>query len=240
MTYSDTTNLSGVVQTIERQTDLGQGYFSGDASRLKEITAMINEENHRIWAFIFLSSGNWQYDDGNYTNLPSGASDLVSGTAKYALPSEALTVQRIEVKDANGSFYQLTPITKEMINGEAVDEFMKEDGQPSFYRLVNGTAEIFPAPNYSSTGGFKVYFDRGSVDFVTSDTTKTPGFASEFHGWLPLKTSITWLEIKQPQSPTLAGFRLKDQKYELDVKKFYGLRFKDLKPRISRAYQSFN
>lgn len=238
MVYSDTTNLNGVIQTVERLADLGQTYFSGDATRLKEITAMINNENHRIWAFIFNSTGNWQYDDGNYTNLPQSASDLVSGTGKYALPTEALTIIGVNCKDTNGEWYPLTPLTNKAIDNQ-VDGFLDDNGTPEYYKVVNGTVQVFPAPNYNSTGGFKVLFDRDSVDFTTSDTTKTPGFASPYHEWLPLKTTITWLEIKQPQSPSLAAYRLKDQKFEIDVKKFYSARFKDYKPHISRERISY-
>jgi len=239
MTFSDTTNLSGIIQTIERLTDLGQTYISGDSSRLKEMTATINRINHRVWHTIFMSNGNWQYDDGNYTDIPSATTDLVSGTASYALPSDALTVQRIEAKDSTGLWSVLTPITKELLNGIAVDEFAKTDGSLMYYRLVNGTIELFPASNYASTGGLKVYFDRDSVDFATSDTTKTPGFASPYHEILPIKASIEWLKVKQPNSPTLPLLLQDDLKLEDSIKKFYGKRFKDYKPRISRARQSF-
>ena len=80
---------------------------------------------------------------------------------------------------------------------------MDTPSQPMYYRLVNGTAQIYPAPNYTKTAGIKVLFDRDSVDFVTTDTTKTPGFASPYHEILPIGVSIEWLKIKQPQSPTL-------------------------------------
>lgn len=238
MVFSNTTTLAGIIQEIERMTDVGQTYISGTTARLAEMTATINRVNHRVWHTIFMSTGNWQYDDGNQTDLPRATTDLVSATATYAIPSTALTIQRIEVKDSTGLFYKLTPITKEEIPG-AIDEFRKTDGQPNFYRILNGTIELFPASNYNSTTGIKVYFDRDSVDFVVGDTTKTPGFASPYHEILPVKASIEWLKVKQPTSPTLALLLQDDLKLEDSIKKFYAKRFKNFIPRISRVRETF-
>lgn len=237
MVFSDTTNLSGLIQTYERLTDQGQATVSGDATKLKEVTATINRINHRVWHLIFTSTGNWQYDDGGFTDLPQATTNLTSGTSLYALPPEALTVHKLEIKDSSGNWLELTPLTKEQIG--AVDEFLKTDGTPQYYRLVNGTIELFSAPNYSSTGGIKVYFDRDSVDFATSDTTKTPGFASPYHEILPIMASIEWYKVKQPNSPTLVQLQQDQLRLEKSIKEFYGARFKALKPRITRQYNSY-
>lgn len=238
MVFSNTTTKAGIIQEIERLTDVGQTYISGDATRLAETTATINRVNHRVWHTIFMSTGNWQYDDGGYTDLPMATTNLVSGQSLYALPSDALTIQRLEVKDAAGLWVELTPITKEMIS-QGVDEFMKDNGPVQYYRLINNTVELFPAPNYASTGGLKAYFDRDSVDFATSDTTKTPGFASPYHEILPIKAAIEWYKVKQPQSPTLIQLQQDDLKLEKALKEFYGSRFKDYKPRIGRRKVSY-
>jgi hypothetical protein len=186
-----------------------------------------------------MANGSWQYDDGNYTDLPSATADLVSGTRKYALPSDALTIQRIEAKDISGLWTILTPFTKENVRGQALDEFLKDDGPLMHYRLVNGVIELYPASNYASTDGLKVYFDRDSVDFDYDDTTATPGFASPYHEILPIKASIEWLKVKQPQSPTLPILMQDDLKLENSIREFYGRRFKDKKPRIGRARVSW-
>jgi len=238
MVYSDTTNKKGVLQVFERKTDLGYGTVTGDTTKLAEATAIANEKNHEIWSIIHRATGNWQYDDSNYTDLPIATTNLVSGQARYALPDEALTVQRIEVKDSNGDWYKLQAITKEEI-GSGVDEYFDEAGTPRQYTLVNGTIELFPASNYNSANGLKVYYDRASSDFLTTDTTKTPGFCPVYHALLPIKMSIDWLQIKQPSSISLQ-YLLKDEaKLEKELIHFYGSRFKDKKPRIGRAYQSY-
>ena len=237
MVYNDVTNLSGVIQEVERLTDLGFGYISGDTSRMKEFTSMINQDSRRILSLIMNATSNWQYDDSNNTNLPSGTTDLLLGQSKYLLHPEALTVQRIEVAK-DGQWSKLKPITKEMVN-QGLDEFMSSNGTPSYYRLVNNTIELYPAPDYNENNALKVYFDRDVVDFITSDTTKTPGFASHLHQLLPLKTAIRWLKTKQPTSPSLSAYLLDEQRIEAELVKFYATRFKDLKPRVSRASMSY-
>ena len=239
MNYSNTTTKDGIIQTVEELCDLGDAYISGDTTRLRQFTARINRIAHRVWHTIFMANGNWQYDDGNYTDLPSVTTDIVSGQKSYALPSDALTVQRVEAKDTAGLWTVLTPFTKENVRGQAMDEFLKDDGPLMHYRLLNGVIELYPASNYASTDGLKVYFDRGAVEFEYDDTTATPGFASPYHEILPIKASIEWLKVKQPQSPTLPLLIQDDLKLEQSIKQFYAVRFKDYKPRIGRAKRNW-
>jgi len=238
MIYNDTTSYDGVIQTIEGFTDLGDGYISGDTTNLKKFTALVNRANKRIWFEIFKSTGNWIYDDNNNTNLPQAVTDLVSGQGKYALPSEALTVKRIEIKDSVGSWSVLTPIILEKINN-AVQEYRKDNGIPTQYRLVNNTYELFPAPNYALTGALKVYFDRSSIDFAYTDTTKSPGFASAFHEILPLLTSIMWLKQKNPTNQSLGVLAQDYEVMKVALIKYYSDRFKNYKPTISRAKECY-
>lgn len=236
MQFSDTTNKLGLIQACERYTNLGDASISGNTTLLKEFTAHINESNRKVWTLIFKSYGGWIYDDSNQTDLPQGATDLVSGTSVYALPSGALTVNRVEAKDSNGNFQKLDPITQEMLD-EGVAEFNENDGTPKYYRLIGDTAELFPAPSYNSTGGFKVFYDRGAVDFASTDTTKTPGFASAFHNALAVCASMEWAKVKQPASASLKNLFVDWQKYEMDITEFYQSRWRDLKPKVkSRAY----
>ena len=104
MNYSDTTNKDGIIQTIEELCDLGDTYISGDSTRLKQFTARINRVSSLVWHIIHKATGNWQYDDNNNTDLPFATTNLVLGQRRYTLPSDALTIQRIEIKDENGNW----------------------------------------------------------------------------------------------------------------------------------------
>lgn len=237
MVYSDATNLVGIIQEEERLTGLGYAAITGNATNLKEFTSLNNIESHKIWHTIFTSNGNWQYDDSNKTDLPSGATSLVSGTATYALPTDALTIKRIEVKDANDEWSVLQPITLEEIGAKG--EFLTTQGTPRFYRLVNSMIEVFPTPNYNSSGGIKPYFDRDCVEFATTDTTKTPGFASPYHSIIAYGGAMAWLKTHIPASPQLQWLAKDYEVLKMNIKEFYGKRFKDKKSRVGRIYSTY-
>lgn len=239
MKYSDTINLSGIIQLYEKLTDVGYAYISGDTERLKEATALANNKSSLIWHTIHNITGNWKYDDSNYDDLPFATTDLVLGQRRYALPSDALTVQRVEIKDESDDWYQLRPITKEQIKGEGIDDFLDDNGRPMYYSLVNGIIELYAPTDYDQDDSLKVYYDRGSVEFETSDTTATPGFASPYHEILPIMMAIDWYNVKQPTSPTLPRLEQQYLILERNIKEFYGKRFKDYKPKIGRARVSY-
>jgi hypothetical protein len=168
--------------------------------------------------------------------LPIATTNIVSGTGSYALP-DIVGIERVEVQDENDRWIKLEPISINMIP-DAVDEFQGE-GTPEFYSLINGVIKFYPEPNYSKDDALKVYYSRDVVDFLTTDTTKTPGFVSVFHQLLPLKTAIRWLKTKQANAMSLPAYIADEQRLELSLVKHYQTRFKDLKPKIRRARQSY-
>jgi hypothetical protein len=232
MQFSDTTNKLGIIQACERYTNLGDASISGVTALLKEFTAHANVTSSKIWSLIFNSYGGWIYDDSNQTNLPQAADNLVSGTKVYALPSEALVVNRLEVKDSNGTFVKVEPFTQEMVGDQGLSEFMKTNGTPQYYRLIGNTIELYPTPNYASTGGLKVYFDREAVAFASTDTTKTPGFTSAYHNAVAVGAAIEWMKVKQPASAVLKNLYMDWQGYEASIAEFYASRWRDLKPKV--------
>jgi hypothetical protein len=234
MQFSNTTNLSGIIQMCEKYTNKLYGDISGDATLLKEFTNNSNIALNKLWAKIFKATGAWEYDDHNQTDLPQATANLSNGTATYVLPEEALTLKRLEVKDSNGEWCVVEPIMRDEIP-EAINEFLDTDSTPRFYRMIGETIELFPAPDYDSTAGLKVYFDRGSVAFASTDTTAIPGFNSELHYLVPISASLEWLKVKSPTSSTTIQLE-KDWATGLqDLNKIYNLRFSDKTIKISRA-----
>jgi len=224
---------------MEKKTSLGYGSISGDTTLLKEFTTYANDAVSDIWSLIFSASGTWRWDDSKQTDLPQGVTDLVSGTYRYALPATALTVERIEIKDANGNWKKLDPISKE--KGSAALGYLEtQNGTPEGYFLNGDTIELLPVPNYASTGGLKVFFSRDAVDFAYDDTTEVPGFASPFHSMVGLGAAISWLEINQPNSPTLPLLIKNYDKASAQLEEFYSERYKDDNPvEITAKKQNF-
>lgn len=237
MQYSDTTNKDGILQECERYTAKGDAAISGDSFLIKQFTAMVNKHNRRVWHTIFESYGGWQYDDGNQTDLPAAADTLTADKTSYALPSDALTIRGIEIKDSNGVWTQLSPLTEEQIRErEPLGEFYKTSGIPEYYQVVGDTVRIFPAANWTQASSFKVFFDRGSVEFASTDTTETPGFVSEYHDILPIGASIDWLKVNRPNDSSLQWLQQDYNQILSDIKDFYTQRLLQLFPPRIAAY----
>lgn len=230
--YNDTANLQGIIQAEESYCQLGVAGISGNTNLLKEFCRNNNVSLSKIWTWIFFAYGGWQYDDSNQTNLPQAAQDLVSGTFKYALPTEALTIRGIEILDTGGIWNKLTPLTEEEIRDRKVSfgEFGKNSGFPRYYTVKGGTVILDAIPNFNSTKGFKVFFDRASVGFSYDATSVAPGFASEFHNAVAVGGSIEWLKVHKPDSTVLTMLVADWKQYEQDIKKFYVRRWKDMFP----------
>ena len=162
---------------------------------IKDFTRNANERMRRIWSAIFRSKSGWKWDDSNLTDLPQAYTDLVNSQTKYPLPDEALTVERIEIADSVGN-YTIVPILSQEEVDQAFPEFFKDDGIPMYARLLNGTIELYPAPNYAYTAGLRVYFSRDISEFATTDTTKTPGFASTFHYLVSVGAALDFAEAR--------------------------------------------
>lgn len=238
MVFSDTTTNLGIIQACEDYCGLGITGISGDANKLKEFTRYSNRASRKIWHWAFMSQGLWQYDDSNETDLPQGVADLVSGTSKYALPSDALTVRRVDIKNSDGVWDQLRQLTEKDIIG-GLEDYYEDDSTPYRYRLIGNTVELFPGPDYASTGGLKVFFDRDSSDFANSDTTKTPGFASPYHDLVAIGASLEWLKAKRPDSNTLGQLKEDWLRGEKEVIEFYSNRNKDNKTVIRTKKRAF-
>lgn len=222
MVYSDTTNKLGIVQTAETLCDVDFGDVSGNTNNLIRFTGFANQENREILTEIMKVYNGWQYDDGNNTDMPLAKADLVSGTKRYSLPSDALTVKKIDAYKSDGSSVELKQILLEDLD-VSLDEFETIDGVPKYYRLIGNVIELYPTPNYTTTSntGLALFFDREPVSFATSDTTKTPGFASIFHYLIPLGMAIKWLKIKQPASLSLANYKVEKEQLMEQLKDYY-------------------
>lgn len=204
-------------------------------AHLKQITRAVNEAMRIIWSWIFEAYGGWQYDDGNQSDLPSATAALVASQQKYTLPSEALTVRRVSVKDASGNWHDVDPITLEEITagGRAEEEYLDTPGSPIRYRLVAGILKLYPAPNYAQAASLRVQFDRGSVQFVSTDTTKSPGFISELHGAVPTGAALHIAGDKTLKNHDRIERRW--ERYEKSIKSTYKKRFVELNPETHRS-----
>lgn len=225
MQYNSHSDEQDIIHLINDLTGMDNNVYS-----LKAKTRDANTALRTIWTWIFDAYGGWAFDDSNNTlNFPSSTTSLVIGQRDYSLPSEALTIRGVEIKDTGGVWTSLLPLTEEQIrDNQAEKEFMKTSSKPIYYILYSNSIKIYPASDYAQSASLRVLYDRDMSIFTSTDTTKTPGFASLFHEAIAYGAGYFFSRYKTiPQKNDLA-VAWKD--YEIRIKKFYAERYQQLFP----------
>lgn len=225
MQFSDTTYKQGIIEDIDFWVNTNTTtYPTADKTR------NVNRWLDVVVSDILGADGRWQWDDSNHTDTPIGTTNLVSGQQQYSFSSEWLRVTRVEVKNSAGDWILLNPIDQNDIQ-VATAEFYDVNATPIFYDVIGENIFLYPASNYNSTGGVKVFFQRKPDYFTASDTTQEPGFAAPFHRILSKGAAYDFAIKKSlPQAKSLVKdiTNMRDE-----LKKFYGQRPKFERPRIT-------
>ncbi len=189
--FNDTSSAkNGLIQVCEFEIFGEQDYgkISDNANLLATFTRGINDGLNRVASIILQSDNRWQWDDTNSTDYPIATADLVTTAGSeqqdYTLAVSHLKILRVEVKDAVDNWKLLTPIDQADITDQALTEFLKTPGMPQYYDKTANSVFLYPKPSaqaVTATAGLKVYCQRPPSYFVTTDTTKTPGFNQLYH-----------------------------------------------------------
>lgn len=215
MQFSDTSNNTGIVQEID---DICQS--DANSYPLKAKARRANAALDRFFTLAFQADGRWSFDDLNQTTAPLESINLVSGTEKYALDtfsSEIINVLRVEILDSDGNGRTLERFNPSAISWESLTQFNSVAGQPEQYNLFGKYIYLYPKPDYNSTNGLSLYFERNKSAFVYTDTTKAPGIPSLFHMYICRLASLPYLiEFQKPQKNDVAQQVEMDEKAILD------------------------
>ena len=180
MIFSNSADKTGIVEDIDFLVNTDSTSYP-----IAQKTRNINRRYDEVVSMILQADGRWKWDDTNNTSQPTTSINMTSETTAVAIPDTTyLTINRVEVKDVNGNFYKLTPFNEREIVNQAMTEFLKTPGRPLYYEKVGGYLNLYPKPssaNVTLTSGLKIYFQRDASYFLTTDTTKVPGFAAPFH-----------------------------------------------------------
>src|ERR1039458_157078 len=185
--FSDTINNTGLIQSCEMKLfgDDGLGQISGNPTRLSIFTARINCAYDDFVKLAISADGTWQWDDSNYTDYPTATTPLVANQRDYTFAVSMMEIQKVAILNAqNGVWIVIKPIdlTSQMAR-PYIENNINNVGVPFFYDLSGNSIILQPRPNYSASidsggfvGGLKVFYKRGANYFVSTDTTKCPGF----------------------------------------------------------------
>lgn len=235
MQFSDTTNKLGLVEDVDFLCDTDStSYPTADKTR------HINHWYHLTSVKIWRASGTWEFDDSNKTDLPIATTTMVASQNDYALPSTALKVLGVEVKDSGGNWARIKPIDNSELRSTITD-FEKNDGLPQYYDIIGNSIFLYPAPTSTDTtltNGLKIYLARTVDNFAASDTTKTPGFAEDFHRLLSYGAAYDFLLKRDTQKAD----RIRQEMTMMDneLLAYYGARHTDNRVRIKPRRESYN
>ena len=226
---SDGTSL---VEDVRWRTDTDTSSFP-----VADITRLMNRWYHKVAIRIWKSSKDFEFDDSNATDLPIATTTLVDGQQDYSLPTTALAINRIEVKDSAGNWVKLSPIDQFSLPNIALEEYMKSDGLPQHYDLIGNSVFLYPKPDSGSvilSGGLKIYLSSEVSEFVSTDTTKEPGFAEPFHGTLSMGVSYDYL-MKNGELQKGQTTRQETEQLMQEMEDFYAGRHADSPLRLKSS-----
>ena len=206
---------------------------------LVDITRRFNGALDDYFSWAFEADARWTFDDLNQTSPPLQSINLVSGTQSYALDtftSEILNVLRVEALDNTGNKILLKPFEDSQIGDQALTNFMSSNSTPEYYRKFGKFIYLYPAPNYNSTNGLSLYFERPASRMASTDTTKVPGVPSTHHMALCRMAALPFLiEKNLPQTPSV-GTQVAQDKEIIAV--HFSRRDKDVPSKISPMYRN--
>jgi len=136
-------------------------------------------------------------------------------------------VRRFRVKDSNGEWKTLTP----KLRREMTDAELEDTGTPDTYFKIDNAFFPRPIPDYGSTLGIEVEFQRGANHFSSTDTTTTPGFASIFHPFLSVGAALRYA-VANGMTEKISTLSADKEKIKVLMRAHYQLRSADEKPKM--------
>lgn len=213
LVFSDTSTKQGLVQEYEREIGLAYGDVSGNPDLLDEFVAQSNQAVDDATGIAIKAEGRWQYDDSNASDYPIITTNLVSGQRDYTFTTDQdgnaiLDVYKVFVASQSGLFREIQPVDVETGDALPLDgatsgqlytagltsftNGQNASGTPIRYDKLGTSLFLDPIPNYNYVGGLKCYVNREAAHFVSTDTTKKPGFPGQFHKYFYLKPAMNY------------------------------------------------
>lgn len=229
--FSDTTNLDGIVELLARAT--GTSSATTSSYPLKQKTKDINSALDNYFMLARKASPSIKVNDTNFTGEPLYSQNLSSGTQGYTFTDDSNSAQiqlidRVDILRADGTSKRLTQLNPEAVgltDETGLASYRSTNGEPDEYRIVGKNIYLYPAPNYNSTNGLKMYFEGAPSYFVSTDTTKNPGINNIFHDYLWLRPAYLYCAIKNlPQKNDL---KVELEKMEAQITDYFGKYNKD-------------
>lgn len=240
--FSDTTNKNGLLQEIESECGFDDGGITGNTTLLKKFTNLVNLGMDDYMSIAIQASGRWQFDDSNHTKDPIITTNLVSAQRDYHFTVDEqsnliLDIYKVAIlPTATATLYQSIEPIDELNYDSDIVTGSTTGGVPYGYGKLGNGIFLEPRPNYSATSGLKIFINRESYHFLTSDTNTRPGIPGIHHRYLVLKASLDYARRNNLASynrilDEVASYEGNHEKGVAgSIAKYFGLREKDMQP----------
>ena len=211
---------------------------------LADIIAAANRWRQIVASWIWRASGEWEFDDANYTDLPIATTTLVAAQQDYSLPTTAFQIHRVEVLNSSGDYLRLKQIDQTEVK-RALTEFESTNGLPKYYDVIGNSLFLYPAPAAAQVTlalGLKLYFARETsvfavpATYTTADATE-PGFDEPFHDIICYGVAHDYLEANE-KTEKAKDYQNNIAILRADLEAHYGNKNKDkkvaIKPKVEK------
>lgn len=166
----------------------------GDSSTLNTDYSLIDRTRNvnialdEIVADLYRADPNYMWDDSTNVDFPFATIAITSGLDHYSLIDSTAVIWSVRMKDSSGHFHTLKP----RLRSEFSSEELESTGTPESYYKMGSAVFPVPIPDYSYAGGVELAFQRGANHFVSTDTSKEPGFNPQFHQFLSVSAALRY------------------------------------------------
>lgn len=208
MVYSDTTNKNGIIQRIEKYTQLGDGVVSGDDTLLKQTTADVNETVYELTTDIMLLQDSFDWDDPYKTDYPIATTPLVASQRDYQFDSISfLKLKRVDITYDGTNWVRAEAFDSASLNsstGLGNDSLTDEQftSEAPKYDPKGFGFWLYPmatAAQVAAGAKARIEFSRGHTEYVFTDTTKEAPIDRPFHDLIAVGASLRNPNISDTQ-----------------------------------------
>lgn len=209
-----------MIQRCEILCGLGDTGISGNATLLKQFTAIINSAYQKVVTMILASQTDWDWDDTGTTdgstatqsNYPIATFPMVASQRDYNLGAapKLLKLKRVDVTYDGTNWYNAFELDSGTFgptdnmgygNDTQLDAQFFSDTTKPYYDVRSLSLFVYPmatAAQVSAGAKVRIEFTREPSEFVSSDTTKTLGIDTPFQPMIPMLASYEWCSANAP------------------------------------------
>lgn len=241
--FNDTSTYKGLVQLYEKEIGVDYGTISGNATKLKSLTADMNLAVDDFLDLAINNSGTWKPDDSAHTDFPEITTPLVSGRRDYTFLTDELGNQILDIYkvycriSSTGPYQLLTPVDPDREDLGGFTDGQNTTGVPTEYDKTGNVILLNAIPNYASSDGLKVSISREALYFTSGDTDKKPGFYGLYHKYFYLKPALDY--ARRNNLKNQANIERQVLLLEEKIKAGTALRTKDETPQITMSPINF-